>query len=181
MRDSVTEDTGFTARGRRCLPPLLFLGLGDTSVLQDGRSLSQAAGAWPAACLVGVCWLGQGQGQDCGQAISEQDQGGCSWCSCCWQCHCASGAPPEPISSLISRQTAIKASNHCITHGQSLGWGHARTKGFYSKLDWYSEPFVKRKHFSTQTTYYSCGKVEDTTFFNRFKDFSAIKIASLCF
>lgn len=53
MTDSVTEDTGFTARGHRCFPPP-FPGLGDTSVLQNGSSLSQAAGAWSAACLVGT-------------------------------------------------------------------------------------------------------------------------------
>lgn len=39
-------------------------------------------------------------------------------------------APPKPKSSFISRQTAIKASNHCTSHGPSLGWGHARTIDF---------------------------------------------------
>lgn len=33
---------------------LSFPGLRDTSVLQDGRTLSQACGAGPAACLVGA-------------------------------------------------------------------------------------------------------------------------------
>lgn len=42
----------------------------------------------------------------------------------------ASGAPPKLMSSFISRQTAIKASNHCTSHGPSLGWGHARTIDF---------------------------------------------------
>lgn len=38
---------------------LLFPGLGDTSVLKDGRTPSQAHGAAPAACLVGAAgWDG---------------------------------------------------------------------------------------------------------------------------
>ena len=34
------------------------------------------------------------------------------------------------MSSLISRQTAINTDNHCTSDGQSLGWGHTRTRGF---------------------------------------------------
>lgn len=51
--------------------------LSDTSVLEDGRTLSQAFGAGPGACLVGASGWDR-EGHDWCQAISEQDQGGCS-------------------------------------------------------------------------------------------------------
>lgn len=96
------------------------------------------SGCWSAAC-----WLGKGQGRDCGQVFPEQKLVGCSWCLSCRQS--ASGAPPEPTSQffflsffVLSRRSTIKGNNQYAAQSLRLGTRCAKRKslfgGFWGNL-----------------------------------------------